>query len=109
MQKKNITFYTATAVVISNMIGVGVFTSLGFQVSDIKSGFAIMLLWLIGGVAALLGALCYGELGAALPRSGGEYNYLSKIYHPALGILSGWVSATVGFSAPVALAAMAFA
>lgn len=109
MTNKKISYYTATAIVISNMIGVGVFTSLGFQVSHIKSGFALMLLWFVGGVAALLGALCYGELGAALPRSGGEYNYLSKTYHPALGFLSGWVSATVGFSAPVALAAMAFA
>jgi APA family basic amino acid/polyamine antiporter len=109
MQKKSISFYTATAVVISNMIGTGVFTSLGYQVMGIKSGFALLLLWFIGGIAALLGALCYGELGAALPRSGGEYNYLSKIYHPALGFLSGWVSATVGFAAPVAAASMAFA
>lgn len=109
MEKKSISFYTATAVVISNMIGTGVFTSLGYQVMGIKSGFALLLLWLIGGAAALLGALCYGELGAALPRSGGEYNYLSKIFHPALGFLSGWVSATVGFAAPVAAASMAFA
>src|ERR1035437_9129297 len=109
MEKKNISFYTATAVVISNMIGTGVFTSLGYQVLGIKSGFALLLLWFIGGIAALLGALCYGELGAALPRSGGEYNYLSKIFHPALGFLSGWVSATVGFAAPVAAASMAFA
>jgi basic amino acid/polyamine antiporter, APA family len=56
---------------------------------------------------ALCGALCYGELASMMPRSGGEYHYLSKIYHPAYGFLSGWVSATVGFSAPVALAAMA--
>jgi APA family basic amino acid/polyamine antiporter len=109
MHKKSFSFYTATAVVVSNMIGTGVFTSLGFQVLGIKSGFALLVLWLVGGFASLLGALCYGELGAALPRSGGEYNYLSKIYHPAVGFLSGWVSATVGFAAPVAAAAMAFA
>jgi len=109
MLKKSISFYTATAVVVSNMIGTGVFTSLGFQVAGIHSGFAILLLWFLGGIASLLGALCYGELGAALPRSGGEYNYLSKIYHPAVGFLSGWVSATVGFAAPVAAASMAFA
>ena len=66
------------------------------------------MLWVIGGAAALCGALCYGELGAALPRSGGEYHFLSKIYHPALGFMAGFVSATVGFSAPIALAAMAF-
>ncbi len=109
MFKRYISYYTATAVVVSNMIGTGVFTSLGFQVMGIHSGFALMVLWLIGGIASLLGALCYGELGAALPRSGGEYNYLSKIYHPAVGFLSGWVSATVGFAAPVAAASMAFA
>ena len=109
MLKKKISYYTATAVVVSNMIGTGVFTSLGYQVLGIKSGFALLVLWLIGGIAALLGALCYGELGAALPRSGGEYNYLSKIYHPAIGFLSGWVSATVGFAAPIAAASMAFA
>src|SRR5438034_5976861 len=66
------------------------------------------MLWVVGGIAALCGALCYGELSAALPRSGGEYHFLSKIYHPALGFMAGFVSATVGFAAPVALAAMAF-
>jgi len=85
-----------------------IFTSLGFQLTNIQSGFALLMLWLIGGIAALCGALCYGELAAALPRSGGEYHFLSKIYHPALGFMAGFVSATVGFAAPVALAAMAF-
>src|SRR2546430_10663779 len=66
------------------------------------------MLWVVGGIAALCGALCYGELAAALPRSGGEYHFLSKIYHPALGFMAGFVSATGGFAAPVALAAMAF-
>lgn len=90
------------------MIGTGIFTSLGFQVSDLPTGFAIMAVWAIGGVCALCGALSYAELGAALPRSGGEYNFLREIYHPAVGFLAGWISATVGFSAPVAIAAMAF-
>ena len=101
--------WTATLMVIANMIGTGVFTSLGFQVVDIQSGFPIVLLWIFGGVAALCGALTYGELGTALPRSGGEYHLLSRIVHPAVGFLSGWVSATVGFAAPTALAAIAFA
>ena len=104
--KKRITFATATSVVIANMIGTGVFTSLGFQLFGIKSLFSILLLWLLGGIISLCGALSYGELGAAFPRSGGEYNYLSKLYHPFIGFLSGWVSATVGFAAPVALSAM---
>ncbi|KAA9325588.1 amino acid permease [Hymenobacter busanensis] len=99
--------YTGIAIVVANMVGTGVFTSLGFQVLGIRSGFALLMLWLVGGVIALCGALCYGELAAALPRSGGEYHYLSRIYHPAVGFLSGWVSATVGFAAPTALAAIA--
>ncbi|MVN78609.1 amino acid permease [Hymenobacter sp. HMF4947] len=89
------------------MVGTGVFTSLGFQVLGIQSGFALLMLWAVGGLIALCGAVSYGELAAAMPRSGGEYHYLSQIYHPALGFLSGWVSATVGFAAPTALAALA--
>jgi len=104
--KKRISFTTATSIVIANMIGTGVFTSLGFQLFGIKNIYSIVLLWLLGGIISLCGALSYGELGAAFPRSGGEYNYLSKLYHPFVGFLSGWVSATVGFAAPVALSAM---
>jgi len=101
-------FFTACGIVIANIIGTGVFTSLGFQVADIHSGFALLMLWIVGGIAALCGALCYGELSAALPRSGGEYHFLSEIYHPAVGFMAGFISATVGFAAPIALAAMAF-
>ena len=107
--RQAIGFFTATAIVIANIIGTGVFTSLGFQLPQIHSGFVLLLLWIVGGVVAVCGALCYGELSAALPRSGGEYHFLSKIYHPALGFMAGMVSATVGFAAPIALAAMAFA
>jgi APA family basic amino acid/polyamine antiporter len=99
---------TATALAVADMIGIGVFTSLGFQIPGLPSPFTIVLLWVVGGLVALCGALCYAELATALPRSGGEYNFLSRIYHPALGFLAGWISATIGFAAPVALAAMAF-
>lgn len=98
---------TVTSFVVANMVGTGVFTSLGFQLMGIQSVFALLALWIVGGIIALCGSLVYGELGSAMPRSGGEYHYLSKIYHPALGFLAGWVSITVGFAAPVALAAMA--
>jgi APA family basic amino acid/polyamine antiporter len=98
----------AAAIVVADMVGVGVFTSLGFQVKDIPSGFSILLLWTVGGLVALCGVFSYSELGAMFPRSSGEYNFLSRAYHPAFGFLAGWVSATVGFAAPVALAAMAF-
>jgi APA family basic amino acid/polyamine antiporter len=98
----------ATAIVVADMVGVGVFTSLGFQVKDIPSGFSILLLWAVGGGVALCGVFSYSELGAMFPRSSGEYNFLTRAFHPAFGFLAGWVSATVGFAAPVALAAMAF-
>jgi len=103
-----VTPVTATALAVANMIGIGVFTSLGFQVKDLPSGFALLTLWIVGGVIALCGALSYAELATMFPRSGGEYNFLSRIYHRAIGFLAGWVSATVGFTAPTALAAMAF-
>jgi basic amino acid/polyamine antiporter, APA family len=109
-QKKNtvkLGLFTITSFVVANMIGTGVFTSLGFQLMGIKSAFAIIALWIMGGVIALCGSLVYGELGAAMPRSGGEYNFLSRIYHPVAGFLAGWISITVGFAAPVALASMA--
>ncbi len=101
-------FWTATAVVIANMIGTGVFTSLGYQLADIRAPFVLLMLWVVGGLAALCGAMSYAELGAALPRSGGEYNFLGKIYHPAAGFVSGWMSALIGFAAPTALAAITF-
>lgn len=99
---------TAVAVVVANMVGTGVFTSLGFQVGDLPSGFVLLLLWAVGGLCAFCGALAYGELAAALPRSGGEYHFLSRTLHPAVGFMAGWLSATAGFAAPIALAAMAF-
>ncbi len=107
-ESKKFNTKTAIAVVIANMIGTGVFTSLGFQLVGIHSGFALLLLWIVGGITALCGALTYAELGAALPRSGGEYNFLSHCYHPIAGFISGWISSTIGFSAPVALAAITF-
>jgi APA family basic amino acid/polyamine antiporter len=104
----SVSLIVAAAIVVADMVGVGVFTSLGFQVQGIPSGFSILLLWTVGGLVALCGVFSYGELGAMFPRSSGEYNFLSRAYHPAFGFLAGWVSATIGFAAPVALAAMAF-
>jgi APA family basic amino acid/polyamine antiporter len=108
MSQKKISVITATNLVVANMVGTGVFTSLGFQVAGIASDFALIALWVVGGIAALCGALSYAELATALPRSGGEYHYLSKIYHPSVGFLSGWISVVVGFPAPIALAGIAF-
>jgi APA family basic amino acid/polyamine antiporter len=108
MSERKISGLTATNIVVANMIGTGVFVSLGFQVISIHSDFAVMALWVIGGLLSLCGALCYAELAVALPRLGGEYNFLSRIYHPALGFMAGWISVWVGFPAPIALSAMAF-
>lgn len=105
----SVTLVAATAIVVADMVGLGVFTSLGFQVQDLSSPVALMMLWVVGGLVALCGAFCYAELAAMFPRSSGEYNFLTRTYNPAMGFLAGWLSATVGFSAPVALAAMAFA
>jgi basic amino acid/polyamine antiporter, APA family len=101
-------FAASTAVLIANMVGTGVFTSLGFQALDLHSGGALLSLWIVGGVVALCGAVSYAELGAMLPRSGGEYVYLGQAWHPVAGFLGGWVSMTVGFAAPIALSSMAF-
>src|SRR6201994_4698068 len=98
----------ATAIVVADMVGVGVFTSLGFQVKDIPSGFAILALWIVGGIVALCGVFSYSELGAMFPRSSGEYNFLTRAYHPAFGFVAGVFGGAPGFAAPVALAAMAF-
>lgn len=98
----------AVAILVSNMVGTGVFTSLGFQVVDLSSGFALLSLWAVGGLLALSGALCYAELGAMHPRSGGEYVYLTEAWSPMLGFIGGFVSMTAGFPAPIALAAIAF-
>ncbi|MGM0650562.1 MAG: APC family permease [Bacteroidota bacterium] len=108
-KKQKIGLTAAMSVVIANMIGTGVFTSLGFQVTNITDGFSLLVLWALGGILALFGAFSYGELGATLPRSGGEYNFLTRIYHPLPGFLAGWVSITIGFAAPIAAASLALA
>lgn len=90
------------------MIGTGVYTSLGFQLSAVQNTWSILLLWLAGGLMALFGAFAYAELGTHFKESGGDYIYLSRVFHPILGYLSAWAGLTVGFSAPVSLAAMAF-
>ena len=106
---RHLSLTTAISLVVSSMIGTGVFTSLGYQLLDIQSGFSIIMLWFIGGVISLFGALSYSELASALPKSGGEYYLLSRILHPSIGLSAGIISATVGFSAPAVLAAIALA
>ena len=104
---RHIGVWTASSFVVSSMVGTGVFTSLGYQLIDIDTAFPILLLWLIGGIISLFGAFSYSELASVFPRSGGEYNILSKVFHPAIGFIGGFVSSTIGFSAPAVLAAIA--
>jgi APA family basic amino acid/polyamine antiporter len=98
--------FPATNIVVANMIGAGIFTTSGLLMDQLGDARLLLVLWLAGGALALLGALCYGELGAALPRAGGEYAYLAELFHPLLGFLTGWVSFFVGFSAPLAASAL---
>lgn len=109
MAENKIGFYTATALVVANMIGTGVFTSLGFETAALPSIPVLMLLWLCGGLIALCGGLSYISLARLLPGSGGEYHYIKQTYPPFLARIAGVISIVAGFSAPVALAAMAFA
>ncbi len=106
--KRTIGLGTAVILVIANMIGTGVFTTSGFIMADLKNPAAMILCWFIGGILALTGALCYGELGAIFPKAGGEYIFLRESIGKPFGFLSGWVSLIVGFSAPIAAASIAF-
>jgi APA family basic amino acid/polyamine antiporter len=106
-EKRHAGASAATALVVANMVGTGVFISLGYQLVDFHAAPPILLLWIIGGLIALCGAYSYAELAAALPRSGGEYHFLSTLYHPSLGFMAGLLSAVVGFAAPTAVTALA--
>lgn len=100
--------FSLTNIVIANMIGAGIFTTSGLLMGDLGNPFLMLFLWIVGGLIALCGALSYGELGAAMPQAGGEYIFLSKLFNPLSGFLSGWVSFIVGFSAPIAASALGF-
>ncbi len=107
--KREIGLFTATVLVVANMIGTGIFTTSGFIIQEVGHPMVLLLCWLIGGIFALCGALCYGELGAAFPEAGGEYVYLRESFGKLVAFLSGWISLLVGFSAPIAATAIAFA
>jgi len=107
--KREIGLGSAIILVIANMIGTGIFTTSGFVMEALKDPQAMLLCWLIGGLFALSGALCYGELGALFPKAGGEYVFLREIFGKRVAFLSGWISLIVGFSAPIAAASIAFA
>ena len=107
--KRDIGLFSAIAIVVANMVGTGIFTTSGFILQEVGSSTALLVGWVIGGAFALCGALCYGELGARYPQAGGEYVYLREAFGKPVAFLSGWISLIVGFSAPIAAAAIAFA
>ena len=106
--ERKLGLFPVTNIVIANMIGTGIFTTSGLLMSDLNNPLLLIALWAVGGVIALCGALCYAKLGAAMPEAGGEYIFLSRLFHPMFGFLSGWVSFIVGFSAPIAAGSIAF-
>ncbi len=106
--QRKIGLFSATNLVMANMIGTGIFTTSGFIMGKLQSPTALLICWFAGGLLALCGALCYAELGANFPQAGGEYVFLRHSFGPAMAFLSGWISLTVGFSAPIAAAAIAF-
>lgn len=99
---------TATALVVSNMIGTGIFTATGFLAGDLARVDLVFAVWIVGAICALAGAFCYSELGINFPSSGGDYVYLTHAYGPSWGFMTGWISFVAGFSAPIAAAALAF-
>jgi APA family basic amino acid/polyamine antiporter len=101
--------FSATILVVANMVGTGIFTTSGFVIQGLGNPWAMLGCWVVGGLFALTGALCYGELGARFPRAGGEYVFLRESFGELPAFLSGWVSLLVGFSAPIAAGSMAFA
>jgi APA family basic amino acid/polyamine antiporter len=98
----------ATALVIANMVGTGVFTTTGIVLPYVRSPVLVLAVWAVAGVLGLCGAAVYAELGAMMPRAGGEYVYLTRAFHPAAGFLAGWIALLVGFVAPTAAGAIAF-
>ncbi len=106
--KRTINLKSAIGIVIASMIGSGVFVTSGIIAGKLPGPVWVLSFWIIGGIIALLGALCYSELATRMPEGGGEYIYLGKLFHPIFGFLAGWTSFTVGFSAPIAGSALGF-
>jgi len=106
LSRRRLGLTTAACLVIANMIGSGVFTTTGFSLADLGSRGLVLAAWGLGGVIAMLGAVCYGAIGRRLPESGGEYMMLSRTVHPLAGFLAGWISLVAGFTAPIAVAAL---
>lgn len=100
--------FSATALVVANMLGAGVFTTSGFALADLGSRPRVLFAWLVGAAIAVCGAVSYGGLVRRITSSGGEYLFLGRVVHPAVGFLAGWVSLLAGFTGAIAFAATVF-
>jgi APA family basic amino acid/polyamine antiporter len=107
--KRSVSLLSAVSIVITNMIGIGILATPGVLTSYLNNTTQVMMVWVFGGLIAFMGAIVYGQMGSLMPHSGGEFHYLSRIYHPIVGTIAGWVSVIAGFSGPIALSAIAFA
>ena len=99
----------AAAIVVSNVIGGGIFFVPIIVAQMVGTSGAILWVWLIGGALAFAGAMAYAELSALRPRAGGEYVYLREAFGPLAAFLTGWTSFIAGFSGAIAANAVAFA
>ena len=106
--ERKLGLFSVTNIVIANIIGAGIFTTTGYLMDMLGNPLLMLSLWLVGGIIAFCGAISFGELGAAFPEAGGEYIFISKLFNPLLGFLSGWLSLIIGFSAPIAASAIGF-
>jgi len=106
--ERKLGLFPVTNIVVANVIGAGIFTTTGYLMGYLGNAELMLILWVVGGLVALCGALSYSELGANFPEAGGEYTFISKLFHPLPGFLSGWLSLIVGFSAPIAASAIGF-
>ncbi|MBI4428854.1 MAG: amino acid permease [Ignavibacteriales bacterium] len=106
--QRRLGLFPLTNIVVANMVGAGIFTTSGLLMRDLADPIIMIALWVVGGIIAVCGALSYGQLGAAMPEAGGEYIFLTKLFHPVLGFLTGWTSFVVGFSAPIAASSIGF-
>jgi len=88
------------------MIGVGVYVGSFYSLLSLKDARLVLLVWLVGGLHAICGAIAYGAIANRLPLSGGEYTYLTRYVHPAVGFVAGWISIIAGFTAPIAASAL---
>ena len=94
--------FDAAAIVISNVIGVGIFITPGFVATLVPNRTAILGVWVLGGSLAFAGALAYAELAARQPEAGGEYVYLREAFGSLAAFLTGWTSFVAGFSGAIA-------